>query len=264
MTWTKVGDELPDNPALLQLPRGVRWMHLEFLVWSNKHGTDGRIPAHVIRKVTDEPDPAAAVDGLVEVGMWERDGDSFRIVGFLDDQPSAADVERTQALARERQRKTRQHRNGDHSLCDERYCRQTTSRVTDGVTNGVTDGVSHSPPTRPTRPTRAGGTKGKGKGRAERPRSAPQRGAARPEGTGEPRTPTWADVQGIKLSTVQKMPNALCVVIERAQALTDADADTLTRAIASWAEQGITAGEFVDRVTETAGTRPRLVHPERT
>ena len=88
-----------DDPRLLGVPRGVRWMYLEGLVWCNQHGTDGFIPDHALRRVTDEEDPGAAADQLVGVGLWVVGNGGWEIVDFTKDQPSAADVERTQKLA---------------------------------------------------------------------------------------------------------------------------------------------------------------------
>ncbi|QNK79308.1 hypothetical protein [Nakamurella sp. PAMC28650] len=131
--WTKLSDDLPDNPRLLTLTRSIRWMLVELMIWSNKHGTDGLVPCALLGRISDELEPAAAADLLVGAGFLNRDGSDYVIVGFLDDQPSAADTARIRALTNERSRRQRQHRNGDHSLCDARYCQQ--SRVTSRVSN---------------------------------------------------------------------------------------------------------------------------------
>ena len=147
MTWTKIDSSTPDDPRILQLPRGIRWMHLEGLVWCNQHGTDGFIPEHALRRVTDDSEPESAAAELVRVGLWAVVEGGWKIVDFEKDQPSAADVERKQVLARARQRVRRQHLGGDHSLCDPKHCQQA-SRVTAGVTNAV----SHDTRTDPYRP----------------------------------------------------------------------------------------------------------------
>ena len=69
MTWTKITDTLPDDPRLLQVPREVRWMYLEGPVWCNTHATDGLIPFHAIRRVTDQEDPKEAARQLVRAGL---------------------------------------------------------------------------------------------------------------------------------------------------------------------------------------------------
>ena len=55
MTWAKLTDTFNDDPVLLGLPRGVRLLHVEAIVWCCKHETDGRIPRHVLTRITDEP-----------------------------------------------------------------------------------------------------------------------------------------------------------------------------------------------------------------
>ena len=123
MTWTRIGSELPDNPRMLTLPRGVRYMHVEAMIWCNKQGTDGMVPAAALPRITDEPDPAAAAGKLVEAGMWEATAAGWHIVDFLRDQPSREDVERQAELNRQRVRRSRLHGAGDHSECTD-WCRQ--------------------------------------------------------------------------------------------------------------------------------------------
>jgi hypothetical protein len=141
MTWTKLPGNFTDRPDLLQVPRSVRFLHVEALVWSNQHGTDGQIPRHALGRITDEPDADLAAKQLVESGAWIATDQGWEMVGFLDDQPSAADVRRTQKLADVRNRRQRQHRQGDHSLCDERYCREA-SRVDNAQQPRVDDAQS--------------------------------------------------------------------------------------------------------------------------
>ena len=151
MTWTKISDSVPDDPRLLRLPRDVRWMHLEGMVWCNRHATDGHVPAYALHKVTDQEEPEKAASQLVDVGLWSVDNDGWLIVTFADDQPSAADQERAREYDRQRQRRQRLHKTGDHRECEPRYCREASR-----VTHRVSDGVSHGSPSRPD-PTRRGG-----------------------------------------------------------------------------------------------------------
>lgn len=141
----------------------MRWFWLEATVWCNEHETDGEIPMHGLRWITDEEDPVAAAELLVDAGLWETTPDGYRDLDFLDDQPSAEDVERTRVLARERQRRQRQHRNGDHSLCDPKYCRASR------VTSRVTDTVSHDTRTDPSVPEVLGRGEGAGPALADAP-----------------------------------------------------------------------------------------------
>ena len=187
MTWTKISDSMPDDPRLLRLPRELRWMHLEGLVWCNKHATDGHIPGYAIRSVTDQTDPEDGAAQIVESGLWEFTDNGWFIAVFSDDQPSAADQAKAKEYDRQRQRRQRMHRSGDHSECDPKYCE--ASRVTAGVTDAVSNGVSHGSPPRPdpTRPEGEGkGGKGKAGGSASSGGSAP----LAPSSTPPPR-PMW-------------------------------------------------------------------------
>lgn len=152
MTWTKIGDGFIDEPSILVLSRDARLLYIECLVWSNRHGTDGAIPSYVLRRITDADDPMSCVRALVDAGKWVETDDGWETVDFLKDQPSAADVARTQRFATERQRRQRQHRGGDHSLCDPRYCEKTRSdHVTRDITGDATSKprVTNGPPSRP-------------------------------------------------------------------------------------------------------------------
>lgn len=108
MTWAKLDDGITDRPELLALPRDVRLVHIEGSVWSCRHETDGQIARHVLRKVTDQPNPEVAAQALVDAGLWAETDTGWEVTGFLDDQRSAADIEATRELARVRQRRQRQ------------------------------------------------------------------------------------------------------------------------------------------------------------
>jgi hypothetical protein len=168
MTWTKVGESRPRDPRLTRLPRGVRWLWLEGTVWCNEHETNGQIPGHELRWITDEPDPIAGAALLVEAGLWEVTPDGWRDVDFLNDQPSAEDVERARVLARDRQRRQRQHRQGDHTLCDPKYC-HASRRDSRG-----SHAVSHDTRTDPSVPE----VLGRGEGAGPAPAGAPPADAA--------------------------------------------------------------------------------------
>lgn len=158
MTWAKVDDRFNDDPRLLSLERGVRLLHIEGIVWCCRHLTDGHVPRYALAKVTDEPDAVNGVDALVEAGLWEPQGEGWLIVDYLRDQSSAADVENIRKLARDRQRKQRQHKAGDHSLCtDPRYCQFLRESQSESQRES-----RHPIQSNPTRPN------GKGKGKDER------------------------------------------------------------------------------------------------
>lgn len=189
MTWTKLGSEFLTDPALLRLPRGARLLHVEATVWSNQHGTDGHVPSHMLGRISDEPDTDTAAAQLTAAGLWQAADDGWTLPGFLDDQPSAEDVDRAARSNRERQRRYARHRDGDHSLCHPRYCRDASTNpaanaLGNASSNAVSDAVSNDPRTvRTDRTDRKGGYGSVKDGTAEHEVEAaadPARAGARP------------------------------------------------------------------------------------
>jgi hypothetical protein len=148
VTWVKLDDALPEDPRWdLTGPLGLA-LHVAALAFCSRNQTNGVLSRVRTERLLMLEDPAEVVTQLVKHGFWVERGTQIEIVGYLDDQPSAEDTERTRGLSRARQRRQRQHRSGDHSLCDPDYCKAAAreSRVTDGVTNGT---PSRPVPSRP-------------------------------------------------------------------------------------------------------------------
>lgn len=171
--WTKIGHELWSSPGMLSVDRDARLVHLEAMTWCNAHGTDGQVPKHAMRKITDSPDPEAAIAQLVTAGEWELNDSGWRLTQFLKDQPAAATVEQQRADAKRRKdafnRRQGLHSSGDHSEClPYAQCRRTG----DGTRSGTR---SERPPVRPSdRPTaREGGRDGENERSATASAGAP-------------------------------------------------------------------------------------------
>jgi hypothetical protein len=125
VTWAKFDDRFTENPDLLALPRGVRLLYIESIVWSCKLLQDGVIPAHVLTRISDEPNVEQAAQQLVDARFWTRTETGYVIGDFLEHQPSRAEVEKRRADTAARQERSRRHRNGDHSMCTQgTYCPQ--------------------------------------------------------------------------------------------------------------------------------------------
>lgn len=128
MTWTKLDDAFNDDPRLIQLPRGVRLLHVEALVWCNKHETDGAVPAYAMRRVSDEPDVDAAIGALVDVGLWTDLGDGqYQLPGWAKDakhQRTKSELEQGRRGNRFIVGRKRMHDRGDHRWCTKGdYCK---------------------------------------------------------------------------------------------------------------------------------------------
>lgn len=84
------------------------------LMWCNGQGTDGTIPARYAKYLHPDGDDAEAFDELVRAGLWERDGDGFRLVGWSTAlrQSTAEEVSRYREGARRRQKEYRDRQRG--------------------------------------------------------------------------------------------------------------------------------------------------------
>ena len=79
MTWTRIGDDFTDKPEILGLDGDTFRLHIEGLVWCNKHLTDGRLPTVALARITAHPDAAAGVAALVSAGLWTETEDGWLV-----------------------------------------------------------------------------------------------------------------------------------------------------------------------------------------
>ena len=91
-----------EDPRLLALPRGVRLLHLEALVWSKLRRTDGLIPRGALPRMTDEPDPEGSAASLADAGVWASAGDGWQILTYAESQMSAERVRQKREAAQAR------------------------------------------------------------------------------------------------------------------------------------------------------------------
>ncbi|MEW6223234.1 MAG: hypothetical protein AB1627_01255 [Chloroflexota bacterium] len=107
MPWGRLDDGLYDHPKLDALGRdrlaGVGLWALA-ISWCNRRLTDGVVPADRIRLLGGT---AAIADRLVEVGLFDRCEDGYRVHDFLAFNDSAETVMARRQAAAERQRKHR-------------------------------------------------------------------------------------------------------------------------------------------------------------
>ena len=129
MTWFKVDDKIHDHRKARRA--GLAAMGLWAIAgsWAADNLTDGFVPATIIPRWS--PDAECLAKTLVAAELWdeaEQDGEEgYAFHGWLDFQPSAAQVKAERDAARERQRRARE------------------------AAKAKRHGVSHGPPD-PTRP----------------------------------------------------------------------------------------------------------------
>lgn len=122
MTWTRLSDDFADHPDLLNASRSARLLHVEALVYGNRHGNNGRFRRQLVARMTDAEDWPDLVDELLDLGVWTDAGDGQLVIDWRawEQEPAEAVQARKEANA-ERQRAFRERRDrhnaGDHSSC---------------------------------------------------------------------------------------------------------------------------------------------------
>jgi len=157
VTWTRIGDDWTDRPAVLGVTRSARLLLLEMYVYGNRHTTDGEVPEAAIPRLTDAEDWRGLLADLAAAGLVEAvDGGAWQL--DWSEQETAEQVKARREANQEKQRRYRdrkeRHQRGDHSECDPRYC---TGHVTGNTTGHATGLVTPSHPV-PARPVPLQGT----------------------------------------------------------------------------------------------------------
>lgn len=151
MTWARLSDDFTDRPEILALSLAAGWLHVEALVWCNKHLTDGHLPAAALGRLAGKvTDPQAAVTELVTAGVWEELSDGWQLEWA--DQETAVRVKdrrqyRATVQANYRER-GELHQRGDHSKCTEK-CPQRRNETGHVTGNASGHRTGQLPPTRP-------------------------------------------------------------------------------------------------------------------
>ncbi len=121
MTWTKFGEEWPDEAR--DLTDAAFRTHSEALCWSNRRGLDLMIPKRDLKRFAETDDPDTAVKTLIVQGWWQDCGDKWFIgVRFADWQLESTVVEKRRQQSALTTRRSRMHQAGDHSICLAKNC----------------------------------------------------------------------------------------------------------------------------------------------
>lgn len=108
MTWTKVDDRLHSHPKVLGLwqtenGRAALGLHLLAFSYIGAHLTDGVIH----RPFIVEKGAIELAGCLVEAGLWDEEGEHWRVHDWRDYNPSRAQVERQRKADAARKRRGR-------------------------------------------------------------------------------------------------------------------------------------------------------------
>lgn len=98
MPWVKLDDAMHAHPkiaAAWSSCRGSVGLHVMALSYCGAYLTDGHVPATFVEsKLPELGDRVAAVEALVEAGLWEAVDDGYRVHDYLELNPSRRAVER--------------------------------------------------------------------------------------------------------------------------------------------------------------------------
>lgn len=112
MAWFKVDDSFWSHPKVLPLSLAARGVWLTAGTWCATHLTDGAIDDESLHVII--PGSRAQVGRwaaeLVTRGLWDVTDTGWRFHSWEDFQPSREQVEAARIDARERQRRSREHR----------------------------------------------------------------------------------------------------------------------------------------------------------
>jgi hypothetical protein len=121
MTWTKLGDEFPDDAA--DLSDAAFRTHVEALAWSNRRLLDLLVPKRDLRRFAFSDSADLVVPELIKAGWWEEHGEYWWIgCRYPQWQQDRAQVQDKRDRDAERQRRKRKHDRGDHAECLPQNC----------------------------------------------------------------------------------------------------------------------------------------------
>lgn len=94
MPWFKVDDQLHSHPKWVGASAAAKALWVTAGSWSAAQLTDGHVPRHVLPVVGGKPRTA---EELVELGLWEHNGNGWVFHDWHQMQPSRVDVEAARA-----------------------------------------------------------------------------------------------------------------------------------------------------------------------
>ncbi len=143
MTDTRLPESWLTNAVIDALSSDALRVHFLGLMWSNANGTDGLIPDRALRYLHPDGKRQDCLDELTAANLWQQETGGHRVIGFLDSQTPADEMEEKRKIARERQRQYRQRQRDEQQrlLADDSTSRDVTRDVTHDVQRDVTHDV---------------------------------------------------------------------------------------------------------------------------
>jgi hypothetical protein len=146
MTWTRLDDRWTEQPVFESLSYETRWHYLAMIQFcSRTDRIDGLLTIKDARRCSDVDDPARAIQDLLDVGLLEPVAGRLRLVEIHEHIPPPS-VRLASQGAKIRKRRSRSHKDGDHSMCLPEHCphASVTGDVTRDPGTGQ-DGTGRAP-----------------------------------------------------------------------------------------------------------------------
>lgn len=107
MTWVRLDDKRALNAKLRRAGLAARGLDEAAICWSAHQEHDGFVSEEDVAMLTNLhgcKKPKPLIDVLVQVGRWERVPGGYQLAGFLEFNPSRADLEARREADRKRKR----------------------------------------------------------------------------------------------------------------------------------------------------------------
>jgi len=87
--WARIDVNIFRHPQVSELTQAEQLRYVALILYAQEHETDGHVPDSCLRWCDTTQKHARAME---RAGLLERDGDGWRLRGFLKYQRSAADM----------------------------------------------------------------------------------------------------------------------------------------------------------------------------
>ena len=108
--WGRLDDGWHSHPKVVSVSPGARGLDASAISWCGQHLTDGKIRSAQLPAVMPGPrrdELVAFAEELVDVGLFERNGDGYLVHDFHDYNPTREKVLKDRGAARDRMSRVR-------------------------------------------------------------------------------------------------------------------------------------------------------------
>lgn len=92
MPWIRFEDNFPEHPKVLAVSDAAFRLHVRAVGYCSRLLTDGLLTRAALGSLGQGRRGMRLAAELVEAGLWEEDGENYKVHDYLHYQPSRADV----------------------------------------------------------------------------------------------------------------------------------------------------------------------------